>query len=334
MSLFSKKPFRVSGLGMHWDVEDPFLFVSHHEDDYPRGNRQQAPPLHEISGRNLGRDYQLRMGFRMYHGKVVPGFPMHAHWGYETITVATKGLVDHFDTEGIQGRFGHGDAQYVSASSKYEHCEMYPLVNQSDRNPNDITQIMVNLPLEMKNQPNEVRTVWKHEIPIATGDGWRAEVYCGRFGGRSFESPNRTSYAKIGNVRILRIRMEPGSKITIDAVHEGVTRNIHYISGGGVSILGTEVPSFSRIKYPEKGEIEITNGFETSVLWLLEGMPIDQKMASFGPVTLGDLSDVREAMDQIRKNEFLEWPWDIIDKAQPLGTGRFIRYKDGTERRP
>ena len=57
-------------------------------------------------------------------------------------------------------------------------------------------------------------------------------------------------------------------------------------------------------------------------------------MASYGPVYLGDLKDVRRALDEIRRNEFLEWPWDIIDKAQPLGTGRFIRYADGTESRP
>ena len=57
-------------------------------------------------------------------------------------------------------------------------------------------------------------------------------------------------------------------------------------------------------------------------------------MSMFGPVVLEDLKEVRRALDDIRKNEFLEWPWDIIDKAQPLGTERFIRYPDGTESRP
>lgn len=80
MALFSRKPkgaiLKRSAAPMHWDVEDPFLFASHHEDDYPHGNRHLAPPLEEIGGRNLGRDYQMRFGFRMYHGKVVPGFPI------------------------------------------------------------------------------------------------------------------------------------------------------------------------------------------------------------------------------------------------------------------
>ena len=82
------------------------------------------------------------------------------------------------------------------------------------------------------------------------------------------------------------------------------------------------------------GGFDIRNGEEPSVIWLLEGRPIKQRMSSFGPVTLGDLKEVRKGMDEIRRNEFLEWPWDIIDKAQPLGTERFIRYPDGTEIRP
>lgn len=336
MPLFrSQKPFKTSDLGMHWDAEDPFLFVSHHEDDYPHGNRQQAPPLEEIRGRNLGRDYQLRLGFRMYHGKVVPGFPMHAHWGYETLTLPEKGYIDHFDTEGIQGRFGFGDAQWVSASSKYEHCEMYPLADQENRNPNDITQIMINLPLEMKNRGNQVTTVWREDIARASGDGWKAEVLCGRFAGASAESPNTNSYAKISNgVRIVRLSLEPEAKLDVDAAAEGSRRNLYFVTGGTAEVMGTEVESNSRLKFSHTGPFTIINGSDESVMWLLEGKPIDQKMMSYGPVTLGDLKDVRKAMDEIRINEFLEWPWDIIDKTQPLGTERFIRYADGTECRP
>lgn len=337
MALFSSrgKLFKTTGLGMHWDTEDPFLFASHHEDDYPHGNRQQAPPLEEIAGRNLGRDYQKLLGFRMYHGKVVPGFPMHAHWGYETLTVPEIGFIDHYDTEGIQGRFGFGDCQWVSASSKYEHCEMYPLVNQEDRNPNDITQIMINLPLELKNKGNSVRTVWREDRKIVEGDGSRVEVFCGRFDDVSEESPNEVSYAKNANgVRILRIVLQPGARVDIDQAAEGAVRNLYYVSGDSARIAGEDTRYYSRLRFAGTGAFDIVNGDAESVMWLLEGRPIGQRMASFGPVTLEDLSDVRKAMDEIRINEFLEWPWDIIDKAQPLGTGRFIRYADGTDERP
>ena len=338
MALFSRKssgPVKVSPIGMHWDTEDPFIFASHHEDDYPHGNRQQAPPLEEIRGRDLGRDYEMRFGYRMYHGKVVPGFPMHAHWGYETVTLAEKGFVDHHDTEGVQGRFGFGDVQWVSASSRYEHNEMYPLTEQEGRNPNDITQIFVNLPLELKNRENTVTTVWREEIPVVEGDGWTAKVICGSFGGESATSPNGLSWSHGDNgVRIVRFVMEPGSKLGIDPAVEGASRNLYYVSGKDATVMGVPVEAENRVKILENRVVSIDNGEEPSVFWLLEGRPIGQKMASFGPVYLPTLKEVRAGLDEIRLNEYEEWPWGVIDRAQPVGTGRFIRYPGGTERMP
>ena len=320
---------------MHWDTEDPFIFASHHEDDYPQGNRQQAPPLEQIGGRDLGRDYEKRLGFRMYHGKVVPGFPMHAHWGYETITLAQVGYVDHRDHMGIEGRFGFGDVQWVCASSRYSHNEMYPLANQEDRNPNDITQIMLNLPLELKNRDNAVNTVWDNDVPRAGGEGWKAKVLCGRFGGVSAGSPSPESWAHGDHgVRIVRFELEPGASVVVDRGMDGANRNLYFISGKDASFNGISVEKESRVKLMENIEVTIENGDETSVIWLLEGKPIGQKMASFGPIYLANLKEVRAGLDEIRKNEYGEWPWQLIDSAQPLGSGRFIRYPDGTERRP
>ena len=338
MALFSRKPtgpFKVSILGMHWDTEDPFIFASHHEDDYPHGNRQQAPPLEQIGGRDLGRDYEKRLGFRMYHGKVVPGFPMHAHWGYETITLAELGYVDHFDNMGIEGRFGFGDVQWVCASSRYSHNEMYPLANQEDRNPNDITQIMLNLPLELKNRDNAVNTVWDRDVARARGDGWEAKVICGTFGGASAASPSPESWAHGDHgVRIIRFSLEPGARLTVDAGADGANRNLYFVSGKDAMFNGIPVEGESRLKLLENTEVTVENGDEPSVMWLLEGRPIGQKMASFGPIYLASLKEVRAGLDEIRKNEYHEWPWQLVDRAQPLGTERFIRYPDGTERRP
>ena len=184
---------------MHWDTEDPFLFVSHHEDDYPHGNRQLAPPLEEITGRDLGRDYEKRLGFRMYNGKVVPGFPMHAHWGYETVTLPEIGYVDHFDIMKTEGRFGFGDVQWVMASSKYMHNEMYPLVNQEDRNPNDITQIMINIPLEQKNRESiSASAMSVRGLRLCAMPPWNLRVSRGKARHQQFVFRRRARNERIG----------------------------------------------------------------------------------------------------------------------------------------
>ncbi len=321
---------------MHWDTEDPFIFASHHEDDYPKGNAQMAPPLMEISGRNLGRDYQKFFGFRMYNGKVVPGFPLHAHWGYETVTLPQIGYVDHSDSEGNTGRFGFGDVQWVSAPSFYEHCEMYPLVDQENRNPNDITQLMIALPLEMKNLPEiSVNTVWKEDMPIIRSEGCTVQIICGEFGGKSVSSPSEHSWADgTHGVRILRIEMEPDAKLRIDPAAEGANRNLYYVSGDRADIMGEEVIWNARMKIAASADIDIQNGKERSVFWLLEGIPIGQRMSMFGPVMLSSDAEVREAMQTIRKQELERWPWELVDRVNPIDSGRFMLRKDGTRETP
>ena len=340
MGLFSKKPtgpvIKKSVFEIHWDTEDPFTFASHHEDDYPHGNRQLAPPWEEIGGRDLGRDYDKKLGFRMYNGKVVPGFPMHAHWGYETLTYPRIGYVDHFDHKGTHGRFGFGDAQWAMASSRYSHCEMYPLVDKEGRNPNDITQIMINIPLERKNGENAVTTIWSEDIPVVRGDGWEATILCGTFGGESAESPSPGTWALRENgVRIVRFQLEPGAVLRVDPAMEGANRNVYMTSGDGADLMGTPIMHNDRAKVEGGVEMTIANGETPAVIWLLEGRPIGQKMASFGPVILGNTKEVRAALDEIRKSEYAEWPFDVVDKVHlEDGTGRFISYPDGREERP
>ncbi len=57
-------------------------------------------PAASLAGRNLGQDFDPGEKWQMYHGQTVPSFPAHPHRGFETVTVATKGLIDHSDSLG------------------------------------------------------------------------------------------------------------------------------------------------------------------------------------------------------------------------------------------
>ncbi len=335
MGLFKKKitgpVIKTEALKLHWDVENPFFFVSHHEDDYPKGNKQQAPPLQEIAGRNLGRDYQIRNGFRMYNGKVVPGFPMHAHWGYETITCPMLGYIDHHDSLGNHGRYGPGDVQWVTAGTRYQHNEMYPLINQEDRNPNDITQIMIYLPKSKRNNAPEVGMIWSEKIPNKEKDGVEIRVIAGNFEDLVANVPNKDSLANDSeyHISIVRFVMSPGSKIELKPISPNLNRNIYCIDGKGLEICGNNIEASSRVKLDGNANIIITNGNEPSTLWLLEGMPLNERIVSYGPIIHDTDQDVRKALDELRKTEFENWSWDYIDLAQPLGTPRHMTYGDG-----
>jgi hypothetical protein len=102
-------------LGPLWPTLDPFLFCAHHDDAYPAGNGAFGPAPHLLGGRQIGSDFSRQDGWSMYHGDAVPGFPVHPHRGFETVTLVRKGLIDHADSLGAAARFGGGDVQWVTA---------------------------------------------------------------------------------------------------------------------------------------------------------------------------------------------------------------------------
>jgi hypothetical protein len=77
----AKAVLEVKPLGFVWDTLDPFLFCVFHHDVFPAAGADGKIPQNLLRGRNIGQDFELRDGFRMYHGtRGIPGFPSHPHF--------------------------------------------------------------------------------------------------------------------------------------------------------------------------------------------------------------------------------------------------------------
>ncbi|HEY2901000.1 MAG TPA: pirin family protein, partial [Polyangia bacterium] len=140
---------KVKPLGFPWETLDPFLFCAYHDDHYPVGNGRMGPAA-SLAGRNLGMDFEGLDGWRMYHGQTIPGFPQHPHRGFETVTIARQGVIDHSDSLGATARYGRGDVQWLTAGKGIVHAEMFPLLDDGRPNPLELFQIWLNLPARDK----------------------------------------------------------------------------------------------------------------------------------------------------------------------------------------
>src|SRR5688572_26401617 len=147
-----------------WATRDPFLFCVHHEDAYPAGNAALGPAA-SLAGREIGMDFAGIDGWRMYHGDVVPGFPRHPHRGFETITIARSGFIDHSDSLGATARFGEGDVQWMTAGRGIVHSEMFPLLRSDAPNPTELFQIWLNLPHRSKMVDPHFAMLWADALP-------------------------------------------------------------------------------------------------------------------------------------------------------------------------
>ena len=267
-----KKILNIQKLSFQWQTEDPFLVTMYHKDDYPTGNGEQGPAV-SLEGRNLGEDFTLKDGFRMYHGKTVPGFPAHPHCGFETVTVVQEGFVDHFDSTGAAGRYGNGDVQWLTTGKGCQHTEMFPLVHKDKDNPLVLFQIWLNLEAKNKKADPEYKMLWAEDIPrIQTADrnGKKTTVklIAGSLQGKSSLEPNAASWANDSNhhVGIYHIHMEPNASFTLPIVSRTLNRNIYFYEGDEIEIDGTVISTSHRVKLSGDQEIQITNGEEDGYL--------------------------------------------------------------------
>ena len=62
---------------------------------------------------------------------------------------------------------------------------------------------------------------------------------------------------------------------------------------------------------------------------MLQGRPIAEPVAQYGPFVMNTEAEIRQAFVDYRATGFGGWPWDRDDPVHPEGEGRFARHADG-----
>lgn len=321
-----------------WPVSNPFLFCAHHLDDFPQGTSEMGPEKALLKGRQIGSDFTVKDGWRMYHGDIVPGFPAHPHRGFETITVVTKGLVDHSDSHGQAGRYGNGDVQWMTAGAGLQHSEMFPLLNSESRNPAELFQVWLNLPKAKKFANPHFKMLWAEDIPVAriiheNGKLAEVKVIAGSYGSVRALAPAPDSWATDpeNEVSIWTIRMEAGSELILPPAKSEVNRSLYFYRGSSIAISGEKISEGKAVELKADQETRIENENEEGYFLFLQGKPIHEPVVQYGPFVMNTQTEIRQAMMEYQQTEFGGWPWPRRDQVHPRSKGRFARHADGTE---
>lgn len=333
---------QVKPLGFPWETMDPFLFCAYHDDAYPRGNADMGPAA-SLAGRAIGQDFSRKDGWSMYHGEKVPGFPPHPHRGFETVTIVRKGLIDHSDSLGATARFGGGDVQWLTAGKGIVHAEMFPLLDEKNDNPLELFQIWLNLPARSKMSDPHFTMFWSQDIPRMTatdeaGRNTEVAVIAGRLqdAGAPLPPPPDSWAAQLeADVAIWTIRMAPGARWTLPAAAgAGTRRQLYFFKGAQVHIDGQAVSSPSAIEVRADTAVELRNGEVEAEFLLLQGKPIAEPVAQYGPFVMNTQAEIAQTMAEYRRTQFGGWSFDSDTPVHGRDPARFAVHPGGREERP
>jgi hypothetical protein len=181
--------------------------------------------------------------------------------------------------------------------------------------------------------------LWNGDIPeVIIGDieeeSVRIKLIAGTFDGVDSltATPNSWASSKENHVGIMLIEMNPNAKFTVPAISETLNRNVYFYRGiGEITVDDQMIASSHSVKLKGDEDISIANGPCASYLLLLEGEPINEPVAQYGPFVMNTSEEIKEAYKDYSETEFGGWPWQEQGPVHTRETKRFAKHFDGKE---
>lgn len=228
------------------------------------------------------------------------GVGAHPHRGFETVTIAYDGKVEHHDNKGNHGIIGPGDVQWMTAASGIMHKEYHETEFSKNGGIFHMVQLWVNLPKDKKMIEPKYQPLLKEEMGILKLDNDKGEIsiIAGEVNG--VKGPANT----FTNINLYNINLknygnttlsEPKNFNTAILILKGEAKvNEDKICKEGDFIIFDNV----------EGEILLESLTEESLFLVLSGEPINEPVVSHGPFVMNTQGEILDAYEDFRNNKF------------------------------
>jgi len=225
------------------------------------------------------------------------GVGEHPHRGFETVTFAIKGEVEHRDSSGGGGTISTGGIQWMTAGSGVVHDEFHSKNFSKKGGEFEMIQLWVNLPSDFKMTLPRYQSFDEADFPVVikNNDKLKIKVIAGSF--ESKVSPVKTftliNIFELNSSKIseLEIPLPEGSNtLFLQLSGESLISNQQIVQGnlGIFSRVGSSI----RLKMKENSKVLILNG-----------EPIDEPIVAYGPFVMNTRIEIMEAIQDFQKGK-------------------------------
>ena len=227
------------------------------------------------------------------------GVGVHPHRGFETVTIAYQGKVEHHDSSGGGGVISEGDVQWMTAASGVLHKEFHEKEWSKEGGDFQMVQLWVNLPAKDKMSKPKYQAIENASIakvPLANNSG-EIEVIAGEYKGVKGTATTFTP------INMLNVKLNQGAKAEFEMPASYNTGLL--VIEGSILVNGTTIgPTNHFVLMANDGEQFTIEATEDAIVLVLGGEPINEPIAAHGPFVMNTREEIVQAFEDFNKGKF------------------------------
>lgn len=242
-------------------------------------------------------DYNSKMNVRP--SARPKGVGVHPHRGFETVTIAYHGEVEHHDSAGNHGVIRSGDVQWMTAASGVLHKEYHSRGWSQKGGLFQMVQLWVNLPASVKGHVPRYQAIAQSQMGVAQlpDNGGTVEVIAGNYKGT--KGPAKT----FSPVELMNARLNMGGTAEFDFPAHYHTALL--VVEGEVTVNGTRVPQDHLVKFANRGErFSVSAQKGNAVALVMSGEPLNEPIVAHGPFVMNTENEIYQAIHDMQTGRF------------------------------
>ncbi|MGZ9585796.1 pirin family protein [Paenibacillus marinisediminis] len=224
----------------------------------------------------------------------VKGVGAHPHKGFETVSIAYEGSVEHNDSFGNHGIIGPGDVQWMTAGSGLLHKEYHEKEFSKRGGTFHFIQLWVNLPAAHKNHPPRYQALLKEDMGRVElpDNGGTVRIIAGDYNGISGPAKTFTP------IHLFDIDFNTNGKAQFELPASFNTAAL--VLRGSVKINESHIAKESDFVLfgNAAGEIAIEGLTDDALVIILSGEPIDEPVYMHGPFVMNTREEIIQAFKE------------------------------------
>ena len=226
------------------------------------------------------------------------GVGVHPHRGFETVTIAYKGKVEHHDSSGGGGVISEGDVQWMTAASGVLHKEFHEKEWSKKGGDFQMVQLWVNLPAKDKMSTPKYQAIKNDSIPRyhVENNGGEIEVIAGEYKGI------KGAAATFTPMNMLNLKLKSNAEASFSFPSNFNTAML--VIEGSIQVNDKDVaPTDHFILMSNDGEDFTVKATDDAIVLLLSAAPIGEPIAAHGPFVMNTREEIEQAMRDFRSGQ-------------------------------